>query len=60
MPCSGPVFAVPHDDMAALLGGPLLPVRAAEVLERGLPPVEVDGPLLTEAAGAVLREAAGL
>jgi tRNA(Arg) A34 adenosine deaminase TadA len=53
------VFAVPHDDMAELLGGPLLPVRAAEVLGRGLPPVAVDGPLMTEEAVAVLREAAG-
>ena len=51
------VFAVPHDDMARILGGRLLPIRAAAVLGSGLPPVEVDGPLLADEAIQVLREA---
>ena len=49
------VFAVPHDDMARILGGPLLPIRAAAVLCSGLPPVQVDGPLLMDEAVEVLQ-----
>ena len=52
------VYAVPADAMHALLGGDRLPARCAEVLAGASPPVRIDGPLLAEAATAVLRDAA--
>ncbi|NML17208.1 nucleoside deaminase [Azohydromonas caseinilytica] len=52
------VYAASNPLMAGLLGGELLPVRCAEVLAGAQPPVRVEGPLLEEAAAAVLRQAA--
>ena len=52
------VYAVPQAEMAALLGGPLLPVSCAQTLAGAQPAVVVEGPLLHEEAVAVLREAA--
>ncbi len=53
------VFAVPQAEMAALLGGPLLPVSCAQTLAGAQPAVMVEGPMLQEEAAAVLRQAAG-
>lgn len=52
------VFAASNPRMAALLGGDLLPIRCAQALAGSAPPVQVDGPLLADAALAVLRDAA--
>lgn len=52
------VYAASQDDIAAALGGDTLPIRSAQVLAGASPPVQVDGPLLADAAIAVLREAA--
>lgn len=52
------VYAAAQPEMAELLGGRLLPVRAATLLGAGVPPLRVTGGILREAALAVLREAA--
>ncbi len=52
------VFAAAQPDMAALLGGPLLPARCADVLGAATPPVAVTGGVLADEAMAVLRAAA--
>lgn len=52
------VFAASQDDIAAVLGGPVLPIRSAQVYAGAQPAVEVDGPLQADAAISVLREAA--
>ncbi len=53
------VYAAAQPDMAALLGGPLLPARAADLLGAAAPPVTVTGGVLADEALAVLRDAAG-
>lgn len=52
------VYAVPQPEMAELLGGRLLPQRAAQLLGAATPPVRVTGEVLRDEALAVLREAA--
>jgi tRNA(Arg) A34 adenosine deaminase TadA len=52
------VYAAPAPVMAALLGGDLLPIRCRDVFAGASRPVAIDGPLLEEAAVAVLRDAA--
>lgn len=51
------VFAASQDEIGAVLGGPILPIRTAQTLAGCTPPVAVDGPLLGDEAVAVLREA---
>jgi tRNA(Arg) A34 adenosine deaminase TadA len=51
------VFAAAQPDMAALLGGPLLPTRCADLLGAATPPVAVTGGVLADEAMAVLRDA---
>ncbi len=51
------VFAASQDQIAAALGGPVLPIHSADVLAGAVPAVAVDGPLLADEALAVLREA---
>ncbi len=52
------VYAVPQPDMAALLGGRLLPTRIERLLGTAEPPLPVTGSLLRDEALAVLQEAA--
>lgn len=52
-------YAVPQPEMAGLLGGRLLPARAAQLLGTAVPPLPVTGEILREEALAVLRAAAG-
>jgi len=52
------VFAASQDDISAALGGDTLPIRSAAVYAGATPAVQVDGPLLADAAIAVLRAAA--
>lgn len=53
------VYGASNDVMAGLMGADtVLPIRCAEVLAGASPAVQVDGPVLAEAAAAVLREAA--
>lgn len=52
------VYAAAQPEMAALLGGPLLPARCADVLAAAEPPVPVQGGVLADEAMALLREAA--
>ena len=52
------VYAAPQPALAQLLGGPLLPVRCAELLAQAQPAVAVQGEFLADEALAVLREAA--
>src|SRR4030095_1761106 len=52
------VYAASSEVMAKLLGGDVLPIRCTQVFAGASRPVEVDGPVLEEAASAVLREAA--
>lgn len=52
------VYAASQDDIGRELGGDSLPIRSAAVYAGAVPAVEVDGPLLGDAAIAVLREAA--
>lgn len=52
------VYAVPQPDMAALLGGRLLPTRVEQLLGTAEPALPVTGGVLREEALAVLREAA--
>jgi tRNA(adenine34) deaminase len=49
------VFAATQDDIAQALGGPVLPLRSADVLAGASPAVMVEGPLLGAEAVAVLR-----
>lgn len=51
------VFAASQQDIIDALGGDQLPIRSAQVYAGATPPVQVDGPLLGEAAVAVLRQA---
>ena len=51
------VYAASNDVMNELFGGDHLPMRCAEVLAGASRAVQVDGPLLADAAVAVLREA---
>jgi tRNA(adenine34) deaminase len=48
------VFAATQADIALALGGPILPLRSADVLAGASPAVEVEGPLLRPEALAVL------
>ncbi|WP_437987443.1 nucleoside deaminase [Sorangium sp. So ce117] len=52
------VYAASTPDIIAALGGRALPVRCHEVLANASPAVRVDGPILREAAVALLRSAA--
>lgn len=52
------VYAAAQPEMAALLGGPLLPARCAELLAAAEPPLPVTGGLLADEALALLRTAA--
>jgi tRNA(adenine34) deaminase len=55
------VYGASNDVMGAVLGaGDVLPIRCQQVLAGASPAVQVDGPVLAEAAVAVLREAAAL
>jgi tRNA(adenine34) deaminase len=49
------VYGATTPDIIAALGGPELPTRCADVLGAATPPVLVEGPLLREAAIAVLQ-----
>ena len=51
------VYAASNDVMDDLFGGDQLPIRCAEVLAGASRTVQVDGPLLADAAVAVLQEA---
>ncbi|WP_437282987.1 nucleoside deaminase [Sorangium sp. So ce375] len=51
------VYAATTPDIIAVLGGRALPARCHEVLANTSPAVQVDGPVLREAAVAVLRSA---
>ena len=52
------VYAAAQPEMAALLGGPLLPARCTELLAAAEPPLPVTGGVLAEEALALLRRAA--
>lgn len=52
------VYAAAQPEMAALLGGPLLPARCTELLAAAEPPLPVTGGVLAEEALALLRSAA--
>ena len=52
------VYAASNDAMNELFGGDQLSIRCAEVLGGASRRVQVDGPVLADAAVAVLREAA--
>ncbi len=52
------VYAAAQPDMAALMGGRLLPARCADLLGAAEPPLPVSGGLLSDEALAVLRAAA--
>lgn len=52
------VFAAPQADLAATLGGAVLPLTAREVLADARPALRVEGPALRDEALQVLREAA--
>ena len=52
------VYAASNDAMNELFGGDQLSIRCAEVLASASRRVQVDGPVLADAAVAVLREAA--
>jgi tRNA(adenine34) deaminase len=49
------VYGAPTPEMTAILGGPSLGMRCAEVLAKAQPAVEVVGPVLRDEALAVLR-----
>jgi tRNA(adenine34) deaminase len=49
------VFAATQDDIAQALGGPVLPMRSADVLAGASPSVRVEGPLLGAEAVAILK-----
>lgn len=51
------VYAAAQPDMAALVGGALLPARCADLLQSAQPPVPVSGGLLADEALAVLAQA---
>ena len=53
------VYAASTPDIIAVLGGPELRARCAEVLGNAKPAIVVEGPVLHDAAVAVLRAAAG-
>ena len=50
------VYAAPQPALAELLGGPVLPLRCADLLAQAQPPVPVQGDFLAEEALAVLRD----
>lgn len=50
------VYGASTLDIMALLGGPRMPLRCAEVLGAAEPKVAVDGPVLADAAIEVLKE----
>lgn len=50
------VYAASTAQIAVALGGPLLPVRSAEVLAKASPAMLVEGPLMAEEACAVLNK----
>lgn len=50
------VYAATQADIIAALGGPRLPIASAQVFAGAQPEVAIDGPLLREAAIAVLRK----
>jgi tRNA(Arg) A34 adenosine deaminase TadA len=52
------VYGASTPDIIAALGGPELPTRCAAVLGPASPAIPVDGPVLREAAVAVLRATA--
>jgi tRNA(Arg) A34 adenosine deaminase TadA len=52
------VYAAPAPVMAEVMGGDVLPLRCAQVFANASRAVEVDGPMLEDAAVEVLREAA--
>ncbi|MET0410200.1 MAG: nucleoside deaminase [Polyangiaceae bacterium] len=52
------VYGATTPDIIAALGGPELPTRCVDVLGAATPPVVVEGPLLREAAVAVLQATA--
>jgi tRNA(adenine34) deaminase len=52
------VFAAPQSDLAATMGGAVLPLTARQVLTGAHPAPLVEGPALRDEALAVLREAA--
>lgn len=54
------VYAASQDDIGAALGGDSLPIRSAAVYAGASPAVRVDGPLMADAAIAVLQEAAAV
>ncbi|WP_309683569.1 nucleoside deaminase [Polaromonas sp.] len=55
------VYAASNEVMAGLMGADtVLPIRCADLLAAGSPAVQVDGPVLAEAAAQVLREAVAL
>jgi len=49
------VYAASTAQIAEALGGPLLPLRSAEVLADATPAMIVDGPLMGDEAFAVLQ-----
>lgn len=51
------VYAAAQPDMAALVGGALLPARCAELLQAATPPLPVTGGLLADEALTVLAQA---
>ncbi|NUU04716.1 nucleoside deaminase [Herbaspirillum robiniae] len=53
------VYAASTAQIGEALGGPLLPLRAAGVVNGAMPAVTVEGPLLGEDAVAVLRKFEG-
>lgn len=53
------VYGASQPEIGAVLGGATLPIRTAETLQGAVPAVRVEGPLLGDAAVAVLRAKAG-
>ena len=51
------VYGATNPQIAALLGGQLLPIRCADVLAGASPAMQVDGPVLDDEAIAVFRDA---
>lgn len=49
------VYGATSNDIALALGGPNLPIRAAQVLAECSPDISVEGPLLREEAVAILH-----
>ncbi|MFJ3047285.1 nucleoside deaminase [Herbaspirillum chlorophenolicum] len=53
------VYAASTAQIGEALGGPLLPLRAASVVEGASPTVKINGPLLADEAKAILRKFRG-